>query len=712
MKKRLLLIVFQLFYLPIVAQVGINTTTPQAQLEIRSSNQATPTNTDGLIIPKVDTFPATNPTASQQSMLVYLTSTSGGNEPGFYYWDNATTSWLPIGNGSKDGWKLTGNAGTNPAVNFIGTTDNRALRFRIGNIPSGEITFSCTSFGYGSLAISSGPHNSAFGYSALNANTTGYGNTAIGYNSLQANSTGFDNTAIGYNSLYANSTGNFNTATGISSLRSNTTGSSNTAVGTQSLDSNTNGNFNSAFGYNAIRNNQTGIGNTAIGYGAMMEATNPNYCIAIGHNALSRGGTQNIGIGRNTFLMSNGGNNIAIGNDALIGNGGNVSNFNIAIGENAMAYQVNTSHSVAVGQNALRDNRDGFNIAIGTNALQRKLFGENNLAIGINALSSFSFNMNNNIAIGNFALMNNTNNRNLAIGESALYSNVTGYSNLGIGAHALFSNNTGNHNLGIGAYSLDSNVSGNHNIGVGSGSLRFNQTGNQNVAVGYDALFNSTSTNNTAIGFSSLNSVSTSFRNTAIGTNSGLNITTGNYNTALGTFAYSTVNFTNSTAIGDAAAITASNQIRLGDGGVTSIGGFANWTNVSDGRFKINVQQNVPGLSFITKLKPVTYQLDLDVIHTYLKTPSEVRKPETENDKKQEIQTGFIAQEVEKAALETGFNFSGVDKPKNEEDFYGLRYAEFVVPLVKAVQEQQEMIEKLQIKILQLEEKINSQNKK
>ena len=51
--------------------------------------------------------------------------------------------------------------------------------------------------------------------------------------------------------------------------------------------------------------------------------------------------------------------------------------------------------------------------------------------------------------------------------------------------------------------------------------------------------------------------------------------------------------------------------------------------------------------SFITKLKPVTYQLDLDVIHTYLKTPSEVRKPETENDKKQEIQTGFIAQEVE-----------------------------------------------------------------
>ena len=28
-----------------------------------------------------------------------------------------------------------------------------------------------------------------------------------------------------------------------------------------------------------------------------------------------------------------------------------------------------------------------------------------------------------------------------------------------------------------------------------------------------------------------------------------------------------------------------------------------------------------------------------------------------------------------------------MDAPKNENDFYGLRYAEFVVPLVKAVQE-------------------------
>ena len=49
--------------------------------------------------------------------------------------------------------------------------------------------------------------------------------------------------------------------------------------------------------------------------------------------------------------------------------------------------------------------------------------------------------------------------------------------------------------------------------------------------------------------------------------------------------------------------------------------------------------------------------------------------------------TGFIAQEVQKAAKDIGYDFSGVDAPKNENDLYGLRYAEFVVPLVKAVQE-------------------------
>lgn len=49
--------------------------------------------------------------------------------------------------------------------------------------------------------------------------------------------------------------------------------------------------------------------------------------------------------------------------------------------------------------------------------------------------------------------------------------------------------------------------------------------------------------------------------------------------------------------------------------------------------------------------------------------------------------TGFLAQEVEKAIDKTGYSFSGLVKPTNDKEKYALRYAEFVVPLVGAVQE-------------------------
>jgi len=91
------------------AQVGINTTAPDAQLDIKASDQAAPTNTDGILIPRVDTFPLISPTAAQQGMMVYLMVSSGANPPGFYYWDNLTTSWVGISstaNGDKDWYKV------------------------------------------------------------------------------------------------------------------------------------------------------------------------------------------------------------------------------------------------------------------------------------------------------------------------------------------------------------------------------------------------------------------------------------------------------------------------------------------------------------------------------------------------------------------------------------------------------------------------------
>jgi hypothetical protein len=68
--------------------------------------------------------------------------------------------------------------------------------------------------------------------------------------------------------------------------------------------------------------------------------------------------------------------------------------------------------------------------------------------------------------------------------------------------------------------------------------------------------------------------------------------------------------------------------------------------------------------------------------------------------------TGFIAQEVEKAAMASGYDFSGIIKPKTEQDHYSLSYDAFVVPLVKAVQEQQKTIDDQRKKMDEQDKKI------
>ena len=142
-------------------------------------------------------------------------------------------------------------------------------------------------------------------------------------------------------------------------------------------------------------------------------------------------------------------------------------------------------------------------------------------------------------------------------------------------------------------------------------------------------------------------------------------------------------------------------MVRIGNVYVNSIGGYAGWTTLpSDRRFKKNVSENVPGLDFINELRPVTYNMDVRAVNQFLhkdsdqagrlgSPASDPTKLESESGslKGSVVYTGFIAQDVEVAAKKIGYDFSGVDAPKNENDFYGLRYAEFVVPLVKAAQE-------------------------
>ncbi|WP_298956232.1 hypothetical protein [uncultured Nonlabens sp.] len=70
--------IFMVFYFLFieftVGQVGVNTTEPKATLHIEATDSENPLQTDGLILPKIATFPSTNPTSNQLGMLVYLTN--------------------------------------------------------------------------------------------------------------------------------------------------------------------------------------------------------------------------------------------------------------------------------------------------------------------------------------------------------------------------------------------------------------------------------------------------------------------------------------------------------------------------------------------------------------------------------------------------------------------------------------------------------------
>jgi hypothetical protein len=97
---------------------------------------------------------------------------------------------------------------------------------------------------------------------------------------------------------------------------------------------------------------------------------------------------------------------------------------------------------------------------------------------------------------------------------------------------------------------------------------------------------------------------------TASGSGAHINVT-GASNTAIGNAADVTTGaLTNATAIGANAMVNASNKVRIGDATVTVIEGAVAFSPPSDARFKDNIQEDVQGLDFIMKLRPVSYNFN------------------------------------------------------------------------------------------------------
>jgi hypothetical protein len=389
-------------------------------------------------------------------------------------------------------------------------------------------------------------------------------------------------------------------------------------------------------------------------------------------------GIQNTVVGMQSLLSNTTGvDNTAMGYHSLVDNttGGN----NVGYGFCTLVKNTIGSSNTALGNWTLFLNTASYNTAVGDSALYANTSGTGNAAVGYQALAA-----------------NTTGIQNTVVGMQSLLSNTTGVDNTAMGYHSLVDNTTGGNNVGYGFCTLVKNTIGSSNTALGNWTLFLN-TASYNTAVGDSALYANTSgTGNAAVGYQALAANTTGMNNTALGYGALQSNTNGMNNTALGYMADVGSANCNSIAIGYQATANENNVIVLGNSSVQKLYcAQTSITAISDGRFKKNIKSDIHGLDFILKLKPVSYNLDVTGLNAYQ------GKPIQENDKtsvlqaEQIVHNGFLAQDVEEAAKEVHYNFSGLKIPEHSGDIYGLGYTDFVVPLVKAVQELNETNENL-----------------
>jgi trimeric autotransporter adhesin len=359
-----------------------------AMLDIKSTDK-------GLLIPRVNLVSESDITTISNPRLSLLIYNNNGTLPdgeGFYYWNgNLWTKLATRTNLSNLAWNLTGNTGTNPANDFIGTTDFKPLVFKTNNILCGK--------------IDPGPNNVFFGQSAGAIITTGaINNSFFGHFAGSSTTSGANNLFAGHQAGNANTTGDANVFLGQEAGKLNTSGARNTIVGEDAGVNNTIGNENTFLGNSAgrslISNNVIAIGKQAFGGN---NASALPYSIAIG----DRAGFNSVG---NTIPA------IFLGH---------------AAGYNGYS-------GIAIGDSAAFNFSDYRNIAIGLSALQNNLTGVLDIGIGYKTLMN-NTNGEYNIALGQFSLINNTTgDLNVAIGNNTLDGNTVGDHNTAIGSGAGF----------------------------------------------------------------------------------------------------------------------------------------------------------------------------------------------------------------------------------------------------------------------------------
>jgi hypothetical protein len=237
-----------------------------------------------------------------------------------------------------------------------------------------------------------------------------------------------------------------------------------------------------------------------------------------------------------------------------------------------------------------------------------------------------------NISLGDWSLFKNDTSHNIALGYSSLYNNVSGEYNIAIGKNSLEANTEGDYNIAIGERSSIRNTSGEDNIAIGRLSMQNNTTGYDNVVIGYGASSGITGTRNIVIGY-----------------------------------------------LASSSRDDVSNQITLGNNGITSLRAqVTSITALSDRRDKTDILTISEGIDFIKKLKPVSFTWNTrDKAKVGLKS------------------AGFIAQDLlslqKSSPIGENLDLVSEDNPEKLE----ARYNNLLPVMVKAIQDQQAIIEEL-----------------
>jgi len=228
------------------------------------------------------------------------------------------------------------------------------------------------------------------------------------------------------------------------------------------------------------------------------------------------------------------------------------------------------------------------------------------------------------------------------------------------------------------------------NIAIGKNAMGVSNNCSHNICLGADAGYNIRGYTNSNAGYG----------NIAIGVSALRLSTTGSYNVSVGANALQYTDYSECVGLGHGAAVTGSNQMQLGNSSITVYAQKALVTR-SDARDKLDIEDSPLGLNFIMKLRPVKYRINSR--EAYFEEDKERDFTATNDGSKagKRPHYGMIAQEVKIAMDELGVDFAGYldSKVDGGEDVLSLGYTEFIAPMIKAIQQQQHMIEQLQKEI-------------